>query len=40
MNVEGFKARDRRTDDPMTNLFKAYHVASDTEFVRYIKTKK
>ena len=40
VNMEDFKSRGERTDDLMTNLFKKYHVASDTEFVRYIKTKK
>ena len=33
------KERGDRTDKIMTDLFKAYHVASDSEFVRYIKTK-
>ena len=40
VNVEGLKARGERTDDLMINLFKAYLVASDAEFVRYMKTKR
>lgn len=39
-NVEGLKARGESTDDLMTNLFKGYLVASDVEFVWYIKAKK
>ena len=38
VNVEGLKARGDRTYDLITNLFKAYHVASDTELFYYIKT--
>eukprot|EP00957_Ditylum_brightwellii_P212001 15366843-Ditylum_brightwellii.AAC.1 len=37
---EGLKARGESTDDLMTNLFKAYLVASDGSFVRYIYIKK
>ncbi len=39
-NKEGLVARGERTDDLLTNLFKAYLVVSDQEFVRYIKAKK
>ena len=37
INVEGLKTSGEITDEPMTNMFKAYHVASDTEFFCYIK---
>ena len=37
VNIDGLKARGERTDDLMINLFKSYQVASDGEFVRYIK---
>ena len=40
VNVDGLKARGERTDDIMINLFKAYQVASDGEFVRYIDIKQ
>ena len=40
VNVEGLKERGERTDYIMTKLFKEYHVALVTEFVRYLKTKK
>ena len=40
VNVEGLKARGEITDDLMINLFKAYKVSSDGEFVGYIKTKR
>ena len=40
VNMEGFKARGETKDDLMTNMFKAYHVTDETEFSRYIKTKK
>ena len=40
VNMYGLKARGERTDDLMINLFKAYQVASDGEFVRYIITKR
>ena len=36
VNMEGFKARGERTEDLMKNLFKAYQVASDKYFVRYL----
>ena len=39
VNVDGLKARGECKDDLIINLFKAYQVASDGEFVRYIKTK-
>jgi hypothetical protein len=39
-NYEGLLARGERCDDIMINLFKGYMAASDSEFVRYIKTKK
>ena len=34
VNVDGLKARGDRTDDLMINLFEAYQVASDGEFLR------
>ena len=40
VNVEGLKERGEITGDLMINLFKAYQVASDREFVRYIKTRR
>ena len=40
VNVKGLKATVDSTYYLMTNLFKAYHVASDTEFIRYTKTNK
>ena len=40
VNADGLKSRGERTDDLMVNLLKAYQVASDVEFVRYIKTKR
>ena len=39
-NVDVLKSRGERTDNLMINLFKAYQVASDKEFVRYIKTNR
>ena len=39
VNVDGLKESGERTDDLIINLFKAYQVGSDREFVRYIKTK-
>ena len=39
VNVDGLKSRGERIDDIMINLFKAYQVASNRKFVRYIKTK-
>eukprot|EP00957_Ditylum_brightwellii_P027073 2047119-Ditylum_brightwellii.AAC.1 len=33
-------ARGKSTDNLMTNLFKAYLVASDGNFIRYIRIKK
>ena len=39
LKMDKLKARGDLTDDLMINLFKAYHVASDCEFVSYIKTK-
>ena len=38
--MEGLKARGKIMYYLMTNLFNAYHVSSDTEFIWYIKTKK
>ena len=40
VNVDGLKERCERTDNLMINLFKAYQVASDSEFFRYTKTKQ
>ena len=40
MNLEGLKARGEWTEDPTKNMFKEYHVVSDTELFRYIKTKE
>ena len=40
VKVDGLKTRGESIDDSMVNLFKAYHVASDGEFVRYTKAKK
>ena len=40
INGEGFKVRGERMEDLTTNMFKVYHVNSDTEFIRYIKTNK
>ena len=40
MNYQGLQARGERCDDIMVHLFKAYLVASDREFVTYIKLKK
>ena len=37
VKVDGLKTRGESIDDSMVNLFKAYHVASDTEFFCYIK---
>ena len=37
VNVDGLKARGESTDYLMINLFKAYQVALDGEFVSYIK---
>ena len=39
-NVYGLKPRGEQMDYLMINLFKAYHVASDGEFVGYINTKR
>ena len=39
VNVYGLNSRVNITDDPIINLFKAYQVAYNGEFVRYIKTK-
>ena len=40
VNVDRLKTRDERTDDVTINFFKVYQVASDGEFLRYIKTKR
>ena len=40
VNVDGLKARGESTHNLIINLFKAYQVASDGKFVRYIKTKR
>ena len=40
VNVDGMKTRGESTDYLMINLFKAYQVVSDTEFLRCIKSKK
>ena len=40
MYTEGLKSMGERTDDLMTNVFMAYHVASDADFVRYININK
>ena len=40
LNYQGLQARGERCDDIMIHLFKAYLVASDREFVSYIKLKK
>ena len=34
------KARGERTYDLMINILKSYQVASDGDFVRYIKSKR
>jgi hypothetical protein len=39
-NYEGLLARGERCNNIMIKLFKGYMAASDSEFVRYIKTKK
>ena len=36
LNVDGLKSRVERKDDLMINLFKAYQVTSNREFVIYI----
>ena len=38
--MEWLIPRGEITDDIVTNLFKDYHVASNTEYVRYIMTNK
>ena len=40
LNYQGLQARSERCDDIMIHLFKAYLIASDREFVTYIKLKK
>ena len=40
MNVDVLKARGEQTDDQIVNLFKEYQVVSDSQCVRYIKTKR
>eukprot|EP00957_Ditylum_brightwellii_P053360 4044814-Ditylum_brightwellii.AAC.1 len=39
-NHQGLKARVESTDDLMTNIFKAYLVALDKDFVNYFEAKK
>ena len=39
VNMDSLKERGEQMDDLKTKLFEAYQVASDGEFVRYIKTK-
>ena len=38
VKVDGLESRGEHTDNLMTNLFKAYQLSSDGEFVRYINT--
>ena len=38
VHVGSLKARGQRTDNLMINLFKAYYLASDCEFLRWVKT--
>ena len=40
VNVDGLKSRGGCIDGLMIKLFKAYQVAYDGEFVRYIKTNR
>ena len=40
LNYQGLQARGEQYDNIMIYLFKAYLVASDREFVSYIKLKK
>ena len=40
LNYQGLQARGERYNDMMIHLFKAYLIASDREFVTYIKLKK
>ena len=40
LNYQGLQARGKRCDDIMIHLIKAYLVASNREFVTYIKLKK
>ena len=40
VNVDRLEARGDRTDALMINLFNSYQVASNGEFVIYIKTKQ